>query len=87
MTPQLHGIHHSVIRAETDSNWSSGLTVWDKFHGTFRSDVPRSEIIIGVPAYQNPQEVVLTEILRQPFGKQKNDWQLPEADPARNQLK
>lgn len=70
VTPQLHGIHHSKVQAETDSNWSSGLTVWDKIHGTFRSDVPQAEIIIGVPAYQNPNELVLTKILRLPFEKQ-----------------
>lgn len=87
VTPRLHGIHHSIIREETDSNWSSGLTIWDRLHGTLRSGAAQEEIIIGVPAYQNPQEVVLPEILRLPFEKQKNDWQLPEADLFRNQLK
>ncbi|HVE56328.1 MAG TPA: sterol desaturase family protein [Pyrinomonadaceae bacterium] len=87
VTPRLHGIHHSIIQKETDSNWSSGLTVWDRIHGTFRNDAGQEEIVIGVPAYQNPQEVVLTKILRQPFEKQKNDWLLPEADPSQNQLK
>ena len=78
VTPRLHGIHHSIVRAETDSNWSSGLTVWDKIHGTFRGDVPPDEIVIGVPAYQNAGEVVLTKILALPFEEQKNDWQLTE---------
>jgi sterol desaturase/sphingolipid hydroxylase (fatty acid hydroxylase superfamily) len=74
VTPRLHGIHHSIIRAETDSNWSSGLTIWDKIHGTFRDDVAPDEIIIGVPAYQNPDELTLTKILPLPFEEQKNDW-------------
>jgi sterol desaturase/sphingolipid hydroxylase (fatty acid hydroxylase superfamily) len=87
VTPRLHGIHHSIIQEETDSNWSSGLTIWDRLHGTFKAGVPQDEIVIGVPAYQNPQEVVLTKILRQPFEKQKNDWQLPEAVVPQNQLK
>ncbi|HEY0458986.1 MAG TPA: sterol desaturase family protein [Pyrinomonadaceae bacterium] len=78
VTPRLHGIHHSTVRAETDSNWSSGLTVWDKIHGTFRDDITADQIIIGVPAYQNPDEVILTKILPQPFERQKNDWQPPE---------
>lgn len=80
VTPRLHGIHHSAARRQTDSNWSSGLTVWDKLHGTFRADVSQDEITVGVPAYQNPQEVVLTKILSLPFKKQKNDWQLTEGD-------
>src|SRR5216684_7300753 len=32
VTPRMHGIHHSVVRRETDSNWSSGLSVWDWLH-------------------------------------------------------
>jgi sterol desaturase/sphingolipid hydroxylase (fatty acid hydroxylase superfamily) len=36
VTPRMHGIHHSTVREETDSNWSSGLTVWDWLHGTLR---------------------------------------------------
>ena len=69
VTPRLHGIHHSVVQAETDSNWSSGLTVWDKLHGTFRSsgDIAPEEITIGVPAYQNPEDVTLAKILPLPF--------------------
>ncbi len=78
VTPRLHGIHHSIVKAETDSNWSSGLTVWDRLHGTFRDDVPPDKIIIGVPAYQNPNETILTEILPLPFEKQKADWQSPK---------
>ncbi len=80
VTPRLHGIHHSIVRAETDSNWSSGLTVWDRLHGTFRNDVSPEEIIIGVPAFQDRDEVVLTEIMPLPFENQKNDWQLPDGD-------
>jgi len=79
VTPRLHGIHHSAVRSETDSNWSSGLTVWDRLHRTFKIDVPQDEIIIGVPAYQNPSDVTLPKILPLPFERQKNDWQLLEA--------
>jgi sterol desaturase/sphingolipid hydroxylase (fatty acid hydroxylase superfamily) len=86
VTPHLHGIHHSTILEETNSNWSSGLTVWDKIHGTFRNDVSQEEVIIGVPAYQNPREVVLTKILLLPFKEQTNDWQLPESELNHKQL-
>ncbi len=78
VTPRLHGIHHSNIRAETDSNWSSGLSIWDKLHGTFKADIPQSEIVIGVPAYQKPEDVILTEILPLPFENQRPGWQLTD---------
>ncbi len=74
VTPRMHGIHHSTERKETDSNWSSGLTVWDWLHGTLKTNVPEDKMIIGVPAYQKPEEVVLTKILPLPFGKQKSAW-------------
>ena len=51
VTPRMHGIHHSDVRRETDSNWSSILSVWDYLHRTARLDVPRGETRIGVPAY------------------------------------
>ena len=41
VTPRMHGVHHSNVREETDSNWSSGLTVWDWLHGTLRLNVPQ----------------------------------------------
>jgi sterol desaturase/sphingolipid hydroxylase (fatty acid hydroxylase superfamily) len=68
VTPRMHGIHHSVVPAETDSNWSSGLTVWDWLHGTLRLDVPQDGITIGVPAYRAPAEVTLGRMLALPFG-------------------
>jgi sterol desaturase/sphingolipid hydroxylase (fatty acid hydroxylase superfamily) len=29
MTPRLHGIHHSIAQSDQNSNYSSGLTLWD----------------------------------------------------------
>jgi sterol desaturase/sphingolipid hydroxylase (fatty acid hydroxylase superfamily) len=79
VTPRMHGIHHSTARAETDSNWSSGLTLWDRLHGTLRLDVPQEAITIGVPAYRTPRDVGLASILRLPFVRQRPSWQPVEA--------
>lgn len=77
VTPRMHGIHHSIVRAETDSNWSSGLTCWDWLHGTLRLNVPQDEIVIGVPAYREPVEVGLRQVLALPFVAPRPTWQLP----------
>jgi sterol desaturase/sphingolipid hydroxylase (fatty acid hydroxylase superfamily) len=74
-TPRMHGIHHSTVHDETDSNWSSGLSMWDRLHGTFRLDVPQSAIRIGVPAYRDPAEIRLLPSLALPFVHQRNAWQ------------
>ena len=74
VTPRMHGIHHSTVRDETDSNWSSLLSWWDFLHGTFRLDVPQDAITIGVPAWQDPRELTLGRILAMPFRRQRDDW-------------
>jgi sterol desaturase/sphingolipid hydroxylase (fatty acid hydroxylase superfamily) len=50
VTPRMHGIHHSDVQEETDSNWSSLFPWWDWLHGTLRLDVPQEQITIGLPA-------------------------------------
>jgi sterol desaturase/sphingolipid hydroxylase (fatty acid hydroxylase superfamily) len=77
VTPRMHGIHHSTVREETDSNWSSGLTLWDRLHGTLRLDVPQDGITIGVPAYRKPSEVTLATILALPCLTQRPTWREP----------
>jgi sterol desaturase/sphingolipid hydroxylase (fatty acid hydroxylase superfamily) len=66
-TPRLHGIHHSIKEDEMNSNWSSGLTVWDFLHKTFRDDVPQDEIVIGVKQFEEVKEVSLPKMLLGPI--------------------
>ena len=73
-TPRMHGIHHSAARDETDSNWSSGLSLWDHVHRTFRLDVPQEAIAIGVPGYRDPAELGVGASLAMPFGPLRDAW-------------
>ena len=73
-TPRMHGIHHSAVQDQTDSNWSSGLSLWDHLHRTFRLDVPQRAIRIGVPGYRNPAELRLLPSLALPFRRQRDAW-------------
>src|SRR5688572_28071694 len=84
VTPRMHGIHHSIVKEETNSNWSSGLTIWDRLHGTLRLNVSQEEIRIGVPAYSTAEEVTLKKVLKMPFGKQRASWLMPgDGQPSR----
>jgi sterol desaturase/sphingolipid hydroxylase (fatty acid hydroxylase superfamily) len=67
VTPRMHGIHHSIVQREMESNWSSGLTLWDRLHGTLRLNVPQDAISIGVPAWRDPESVTLPRIVKMPF--------------------
>ncbi len=67
VTPRMHGTHHSNEAAKANSNWSSGLAMWDRIHRTFRLDVPQQAIQIGVKGIDSEERVRLPEILTQPF--------------------
>lgn len=74
VTPRMHEIHHSDFRSETDSNWSSLLSLWDRLHGTWRHDVATEEIRIGVAAWQDPKSVELPRLIEMPFVARRSDW-------------
>ncbi|MEO8216321.1 MAG: sterol desaturase family protein [Acidobacteriota bacterium] len=74
VTPRMHGIHHSDQLSETDSNWSSLLSWWDYLHGTILLSVPQRDIVIGVPAYEESDDVTIGRILIMPFRPQRRDW-------------
>ena len=40
VTPYMHKVHHSEWRPETDSNYSTVLSLWDRLAGSFRITVP-----------------------------------------------
>ena len=67
VTPRMHGIHHSTRPAETDSNYSSLLSCWDRLHRSLRLDVPQPAITIGVPGFCTPEDVTLDRSLMLPF--------------------
>ena len=71
MTPRMHGIHHSIVPEETDSNWSTILALPDYLHGTHELNVPQAEVTIGVPAYRDPEEIGIVEIIAMPFATQR----------------
>jgi sterol desaturase/sphingolipid hydroxylase (fatty acid hydroxylase superfamily) len=67
VTPRMHGIHHSVVRGETDSNWGTIFSWPDHLHGTVRLNVLQDSIDIGVVGYQDPAQLTLGKVLSMPF--------------------
>jgi sterol desaturase/sphingolipid hydroxylase (fatty acid hydroxylase superfamily) len=67
VTPRMHGIHHSIYQNEADSNYSVIFSFWDRLHRTFNFSVPQDEIIIGVPAYHDKEELSAQFLLKLPF--------------------
>ena len=69
VTPDMHRVHHSVIRTETDSNFGFNLPWWDRLFGTYRSQ-PESghmEMTIGLPIFRDNKENRVDRLVSQPF--------------------
>ena len=87
VTPRMHGIHHSVVKEETHSNWGTILSIPDYLHGTIRLNVPQDAIEIGVPAFRDPGELRFGALLRMPFEEQRPTWQLEGRGPQPARLR
>jgi sterol desaturase/sphingolipid hydroxylase (fatty acid hydroxylase superfamily) len=65
----MHGIHHSMIRKETDSNYSIIFSFWDRIHKTVQLNIRQNEIVTGVPSYADEKELTIGNLLKLPFTK------------------
>ncbi len=83
VTPRMHGVHHSVIRDETNSNYSVVFRWWDTLHCTLRLNVPQKDIDIGVAGYTHPDENSFVSVLALPFRQQHDYWSTPEGKDSR----
>ena len=64
VTPSLHWVHHHAIRRDTDSNYSSILSVWDRLFKSRSATIRSPEMTIGVESQSD--EGLLGLIIR-PF--------------------
>lgn len=69
VTPQMHQVHHSIERAETDSNFGFNLPWWDRLFGTYRAAPQAGEarLTIGLPVFRDVAELNIVRLLTQPF--------------------
>jgi sterol desaturase/sphingolipid hydroxylase (fatty acid hydroxylase superfamily) len=74
VTPRMHGIHHSQVRRENNSNFGTVFTWWDRLHRTLGLNIPQDKVIIGIPAYSQPEDNRLANALLLPFCKQRDYW-------------
>ena len=69
VTPDMHRVHHSILRRETDSNFGFNLPWWDRLFGTYRAqpEAGHTAMTIGIPAFREPGESRIDRLLTQPF--------------------
>lgn len=83
VSPRAHGIHHSIVARETNSNYSNFLLVWDRLHRTVRLDVPQEKIVVGVPAYRDSSELNVVSLLLMPFRRQRQSTAGARVEPPK----
>ena len=73
VTPDLHRIHHSRDRIETDSNFGFSVPWWDRLFGTFRAEPARGQLgmTIGLDLFNGAQDQKLGALLMQPLRNER----------------
>lgn len=69
VTPDMHRVHHSVYRQETDSNFGFNLPWWDRLFGTYRAQPKDGHVgmSIGLPQFRSRKWLRLDRMLVQPW--------------------
>jgi len=67
VTPDMHKIHHSRWKPETDSNYSTVFSLWDRIARTFRMRADPKTIEFGLDEFDDPIWQSLMGMLRTPF--------------------
>jgi sterol desaturase/sphingolipid hydroxylase (fatty acid hydroxylase superfamily) len=69
VTPDMHRVHHSVIRKETNSNFGFNLPWWDRLFGTYIDQPQKGHegMTIGIEKFRTASDLRLDKMLIQPF--------------------
>src|SRR5262245_42801993 len=67
VTPFMHKVHHSDWRPETDSNYSTVLSIWDRIAGTFRRRSDPRTLVFGLNEFTDPGWQSWWGMMKTPF--------------------
>jgi sterol desaturase/sphingolipid hydroxylase (fatty acid hydroxylase superfamily) len=76
----MHGIHHSQVQRENNSNFGVVFPWWDRFHRTLGLNIAQAEIVIGIAGYSQPDDNRLRNALLMPFRKQRDYWRRADGE-------
>ena len=71
VTPDMHRVHHSTDRRETDSNYGFNLSIWDRMFATYvpQPALGHDGMQIGLKEWQDEKPARLDWTLMVPFRK------------------
>src|SRR5947207_1550385 len=69
VTPDMHRVHHSILRRETNSNFGFNLPCVYRLLGTYRAQpaAGHDAMTIGIEQFRDARELGLDRMLLQPF--------------------
>ena len=69
VTPDMHRVHHSWRREETDSNYGFNLPWWDRLFGTYRAQPAdgHEAMTVGLEQFRTRRDLWLDRMLLQPL--------------------
>ena len=82
VTPDMHRVHHSIYRDETNSNFGFNFPWWDRLLGTYRAQ-PRDghdAMTIGIEQFRTPADLRLDRMLIQPLKSPASGYPINERD-------
>jgi sterol desaturase/sphingolipid hydroxylase (fatty acid hydroxylase superfamily) len=71
VTPNMHKVHHSREQRETDSNYASLFSFWDRLFRTFRLRADPRTIRFGLDDFDHPDQQTLPGLLKTPLPQRK----------------
>ena len=83
VTPDMHRVHHSVDRQETNSNFGFNLPWWDRLLGTYVAQPAKGHdgMDIGIEQFRTRRDLWLDRMLIQPMIGPASGHALDPAEP------
>ncbi len=91
VTPDMHKVHHSRWRPETDSNYATILSLWDRLARTFRMRPDPKTIELGLDDFDEARWQTVWGMLKTPLAPNPQPpggpaaWE--ESEAARQEIK
>lgn len=76
VTPDMHRVHHSILRRETNSNFGFNFPWWDRLFGTYRPEPEHGHegMTVGLESFRDRSELRLDRMLLQPLREEDDRY-------------
>ncbi len=72
VSPNMHRVHHSIEPVETDSNYSSVLSIWYRLFRSYREKLDYRQIRFGVEGFSSDSSQSVKGLLLTPIMPRRN---------------